>query len=173
MAGAMMLLGPSRWQTHITHPILDQDPLQVRKRLAAIARSLGAPALLMEEQEPRPEEDNFAFFARIIQRWNVTSFILFWPLGARLHGLDVEIGHILTRLEEDDLSVEDVYLLAEKRIIDIDAKDGIIAWSEPGNRTRYHEDLIARGCPVRRWESKQSLAAHMAAITLEHQHRHR
>lgn len=168
----MIVLGPSRWQTHITHPVLDQDPLQVRSRLAAIARHLGASALLMEELEPRTDEDNFAFFTRIIEELDIASFILFWPLGARLHGLDVEIGHILTQLEEDRLSVEDIYVLAEKRIIDIEAKDGVIAWSEPGNRTRYHEDLIARGCPVRRWGSKQSLAAHMAATTLEHQRRH-
>jgi len=35
---------------------------------------------------------------------------MFWPLAARLHGLDVEIGYILNALEEARLNPQQVYL---------------------------------------------------------------
>lgn len=65
-----------------------------------------------------------------------------------------------------------MYLLAEKRGLGIESRDGVVAWKEPQNRTRYHEDLVARGCPVRRWSSVGSLSVHVGGIAWEHRQRY-
>jgi hypothetical protein len=60
-----------------------------------------------------------------------------------------------------------VYLLAEERAADVDPADGGVAWPDPGNRTRYHADLVALGCPLRRWRIGDGLIAQTRAIGLE------
>lgn len=169
MAGAIMVLGPSRWRESAGHSFLRGSPLEIRRDLASLMCKDGATAFVMEDHEPGESEDNFGFFQRLVDERQVTTFVLFWPLGARLHGLDVEIGYILTQLEAMALRPRDVYLLAEKRLIDLRSREAVLAWSEPGNRTRYHEDLVARGCKVRRWSTEHALKAHATAVVLEHQ----
>lgn len=104
MPPAVIVLGPSTW-------IADEDPdrvvagtpLDIRRDIAWRIRRLGVPAFVLEDEEKGPREDNFAFFLRIQEEREVRTFVLFWPLGARLHGLDVEVGHLLTRLSDGQL----------------------------------------------------------------------
>lgn len=173
MAAAIMVLGPTLWREARGHAVVRQSPLDARRALAQLIREQGTDAVIMEERNPATGEDNFAFFRRLIDEASVRTFVLFWPLGARLHGLDVEIGYLLSQMEEGRLDARDVYLLAEKRLLGVRSGEAILAWSEPGNRTRYHEDLVARGCRIRRWSSEDALRAHVSAIVLEHQKRYR
>lgn len=172
MPATIMLLGPTKWRGEGRHPILRGSPLDTRLALAQLMRDEGAGAFIMEERDAAAGEDNFAFFRRLIREKSVRTFVLFWPFGARLHGLDVEIGHLLSQMEEGRLDAREVYLLAEKRLLGIRSRRATLAWSEPGNRTRYHEDLVARGCRIRRWANEEALRAHVSAIVLEHRRRH-
>ncbi|MGQ0535088.1 MAG: hypothetical protein ACT4PT_03345 [Methanobacteriota archaeon] len=173
MTAAVLVLGPTKWiDDRDPSRVLNGAPLEIRRAIAGRIREIGIVAIVLEDQAKRDDEDNFAFFLRLIDENDVGSFLVFWPFGARLHGLDVEIGHLLTRLSDGSLEPDDVYVLAEKRALDIEAKDGALAWSEPGNRTRYHEDLVARGCQIRRWSTPASLWANVGSFTWDHRRRH-
>lgn len=67
---------------------------------------------------------------RVIHEHDVRSYVVYWPLGARLHGLGVELGHLLTRMSDSLLAPEDVYLLAERRALGA-TEQGTLAWSKP------------------------------------------
>lgn len=179
-----MVLGPSRWRdgtgTRREPAEAEQveTPLELRRRVARALDRIDVEALLLEDQPPKDPEDHFRLFTTTIRDRDVTTFLLVWPLGARLHGLDVEIGYLLARLEDATLGPDDIFLLAEHAVVGIDTGPSdtdraVLAWSEPGNRTRYHQDLIARGCPIRRWSSVESLERHAVAVGLEHRRRHK
>lgn len=87
MAGTIMVLGPSRWRESAGHSFLRGTPLEIRRGLASQMCEDGATAFVMENHEPAESEDNFGFFKRLVDEHRVAKFVLFWPLGARLHGL--------------------------------------------------------------------------------------
>ncbi len=168
---SVFLLGPSRWASNNDDErTLRLSPLEVRRATAAYMRRSGAPTVLLEDQVRPDDEDHFQVFLDTINHYRVRSFVLFWPMGARLHGLDVEIGHILTRIHEKEIAPQDVYLLAEKRHLG-HTLEGMIAWAEPGNRTRYHEDLVAAGCNIRRWSTPRTLRVQAQSIAMDHKSR--
>jgi hypothetical protein len=141
--GSIIVLGPSRWLASAKRRA---TPLATRQNIVRLLQERGIQATLVEKHEKAPDEDDFNLFQRVLRENEVRTFLIYWPLGARLHGLDVEIGHLLTRMEEGSLHSEDIYLLVEATALPVDPGKGAIAWSEPGNRTRYHAALIARGC---------------------------
>lgn len=142
--------------------------MEIRRNLARLLPGFGIHTVLMEDEKRKPGEAHFDLFLRLVEERQVATFVIFWPIGARLHGLEVELGYLLSRLSDGTLSPEDVYLLAEERTLGVDERASMLAWSEPGNRTRYHQDLVAHGCPIRRWSDPSSLLAQAAAIGLEH-----
>lgn len=162
-----MLLGPSRWFDETGHPALDRTPFEIRCALARFLDELGVDTVLMEDEVKDPGQTHFDLFLRLVEERQVSTFVIFWPIGARLHGLEVEVGYLLSSLSKGTLSPDAVYLLAEERALGLDGRSSTVAWSEPGNRTRYHEDLVAHGCPIRRWSDRASLFAQAAAIGLE------
>lgn len=173
LAPGIIVLGPSRWTDEGDEArSFEVSPLEVRRAIVERLEALGTPALILEDQKMREEEDNFEFFVRVLDHADIQTFVLFWPVGARLHGLEVEIGHLLTRMEDGKLEPGAVYVLAEKRNLGVEEKEAVLAWKEPGNRTWYHEDIIARDCPVRRWTSPRSLWGHVGSIAWEHRERH-
>lgn len=170
---AVMVLGPSRWRSQDQgHDVLDASPLDVRRRIVAKVRELGVNGVLLEDAAEEVPMDNFESFLRTVAGHHVQTFILFWPIGARLHGLDVELGYLLTRMSEGTLAPEDVGLLAQQHRFEEDTLDEVIAYSEPGNRTRYHDDLMARGCPVYRWSNAGQLWRQVRAMAEDHRWRH-
>lgn len=169
MAPAIMVLGPSRWVERAQEGAdLEITPLEAREQVVSSLRRMGCEATLTEAHDRRAGEEHFDLFLRIVEEENVRTYLVFWPLGARLHGLEVELGHLLTEVKGGRLDPENIYLLAEERAAGIDAGDGTVAWSEPGKRTRYHEDLVAMGCPIRRWRTETGMLAQVRAIGLEY-----
>lgn len=169
MSPSVIVLGPSRWLEESPEAsCLKETPLAGRKRVADTLRSMGCEATLMEDHDRRNGEEHFDLLLRVLDERVVRTFLVLWPLGARLHGLEVELGHLLTEVSADRLAPGDVYLLAEKENVGVDGDSGTVAWSEPGNRTRYNEDLVALGCPVRRWRTERGLLSQARAGGLEH-----
>lgn len=154
-----MVLGPSVWLDDERVPSSNTDePLSVRRRIADALDGLGLEGFLMEDEDQLADEPNTAFFRRLVQQKKVQRFLVYWPLGARLHGWDVEAGALLQWLETGVLLPEQVYLLVERGVIE----DGeVSALSEPGNRTRYHEDFEAYEVRMRVWDDVYSLGQHV------------
>lgn len=167
---AIIILGPSRWITDRGPKAFDATPLDMRRRLSSMLRNHGASAVVLEDERQHAREDHFGFLLRVLRERDVRSFLVFWPFGARLHGLEVELGHLLTQMEHHRLAPEDVYLLVQRR--NLPTVGETLALHEQGNRTRYHEDLIARGCRIRRWDTEAELLAHATAAAWDHRRRH-
>src|SRR5579885_3652959 len=119
----------------------------------------------MEDEAELGAESSFSKLNRLVRERDVRSFVLLWPLGARLHGLEVELGFLLTHLYGGTLRPSDVCILAGVGTFGVE--DGVISLSEPGNRTRYHQDLVDLGCPVARWRDSKSLFLRAATIALD------
>lgn len=156
----VFLLGPGRDEAG------KDEPLQERLELARRMRATGTDAIVMEEEADIEGENNFAKFQRLIQERGVTTYLLVVPLKSRLHGLSVEIGHLLTEIQERRLPAAHVHVAAQILLASVD-DEGVMALKEPGNRTRYYEDLIDEGCPVHRWKNRVELNRHAAAVALE------
>lgn len=114
----------------------------------------------------RNTENNFEKFRRLIEERSVSTFLVVVPLHSRLHGTSVEIGHLLTEIQEERLSPGCVHLALQVLLASVD-DEGLMALKEPGNRTWYYEDLIDEGCPVHRWKDWVELNRHAAAVALE------
>lgn len=164
---AVLLLGPSRWLGPEAHPQGWPDPLTLRREVAALMRKAGADVVVMEDEPDLPEEGAFPKLARLGATRDVDLYVLLWPFGARLHGLEVEVGHLLGALLRGDLSSDQVVLLAESRSVGV-LPDGTLSLDEPGNRTRYHLDLLRLGCPLRRWRHADALHLHALGLAQEH-----
>lgn len=172
MPPSILVLGPSEWARDGPDRPVPMDPLEVRRGLAGQMKRTGAPALVLEDQEMTDAEDDFAFFERVVKENEVRTFVVYWPAAAKLHGLNVEIGHLLTRLSQKSLAPDAVVILAEERVVGIDHGKGVLTFAERGNRTRYHPSLIARGCVVRRWRTGATLRRLARAVAAEHRERH-
>ena len=155
----IFVLGPSRNDR-------DDSPLHARRWLARFLRSTGVDVVVMEEEPDAPGENNLAKFQRLVREHDVTAYLLHVPVGARLHGLSVEVGHLLTRIQDGDLDPARVHLALQLGAASV-GDDGVLALAEPGNRTRYYEDLIDEGCPVHRWSDRRSLVRHAVAVAVE------
>lgn len=156
----VFLLGPSREDGG------NDTPLQARLELARRMRATGTDVVVMEDEPDVEGENHFAKFLRLTQQRKVTTFLLIVPLKSRLHGLSVEIGHILTEIQEGRLPAGQVHIAPQILLASIDDA-GVMALQEPGNRTRYYEDLIDEGCPIHRWKDWAELNHHVAAVALE------
>lgn len=156
----VFLLGPGRGDKG------DDAPLQARLELARRMRATGTDAVVMEGTPDVEDENNFEKFRRLILEQGVTTFFLVVPLNSRLHGLSVEIGHLLTEIQAGRLPAARVHIAPQILLASID-DEGLMALKEPGNRTRYYEDLIDEGCPIHRWRNWAELNRHAAAVALE------
>jgi hypothetical protein len=128
--------------------------LAERKRLAVLMRGLGAPTVVMEEEKSNERENAARKFMRLIGEAQVKRFVLFWPLGTKPWGLDVEVGHLLTRIIDGELSVEDVVIVARRVAIPTyEEEKGRVYYGleQKGQRTWYFGSLIDEGCPSRPW----------------------
>lgn len=165
---SVFILGPSRWlDADNVLSRLEGDPLETRRALVDLAGRFDAEAFVMEDQEPQQDETNSAMFRRLVRERDVQAFLVLLPLGARLHGVEKEFGALLEWLEQGWLTGDKVYVLAEKSLYE-ESEDGQWgALSEPGNRTRYHEDLPAHDVRLRLWDDIGSMTAHAISVFAE------
>lgn len=167
MAGTIIVLGPSEWLgASDGKRVLDAKPLDVRRRIVAAMKPF-ASSFVLEDEKQREHETNIEFLLRTLKERDVQKFVVFWPYGARLHGLGIEAGHLLSELAHDRLDPRFVVVLAERRALRVDPSRGVFEFAEPGNRTRYYQDLVAYGCPIRRWTTEASLLRLSRAIAFE------
>jgi hypothetical protein len=166
---SIFVLGPSEWLKPRRKPFsaVSENPLDARRGLAKLIGKHGISAVVMEDEPEQPGEAAVRKFRRILMGRKVGTILVFWPLGAKLHGLEVEIGFLLKALTEDAIAPDRIVILCERQVMAI-SSEGVLSLNEPGNRTRYHQDLIDLGCPVRRWTSVKGLIAQVANICHEH-----
>lgn len=160
-----MVLGPScdhrgeRW------------PLEMRRDVAKMFRERKCPAVLMEDVETVAGESMARKFARIVEEYNVRTFVIAWPKACRLNGLDIELGFLLERMVSRTLDPHDVKLLTHDGNIRVD-QEGNWSLGEQGNRTRYYDSFLDEGCTVRLFESARHLELNIISLALDHHQRH-
>lgn len=159
----VFILGPGRDDKG------NDAPLKARLELARRMRATGTHAIVMEEEDDVAGENNFAKFRRLLDDNAPITYLVMVPLNARLHGISVEIGHLLTLIQEDRLDPARVHLMLQSLLVSLD-DDGMLALNEPGNRTQYYEDLVDEGCPIHRWADWRELNNHAVAVALEDDH---
>jgi hypothetical protein len=162
-----LILGPSRWDedSHTEVPNWLQrrasedttSPLGARRGIATYLRDLGVDAVLMENWPERAGELRSTRFLRVIREAAVASFLVYWPRGARLHGVTWELSKLETRVRSGKLARRRVRLLAEAGVIDLDEASGEAEFTEAGNRTTYYQDLVQLGCPIHMWSDYEHL----------------
>ena len=165
---SILVLGPSKWRRGYrpgvpewvaeflppggrSSPKEGLSPLDVRRALVESLSPSGSPATLMEMHQRGEGETHTGLFDRLVRELPVERFLLFWPYGSQRPGLDVELGFLLTRL--NDRVPLDVRIFVESgarvagRLVGGDFES-----TELGRRTHYYEDLVAYRCPVIEWE---------------------
>lgn len=113
----------------------------------------GFEALVFEDWPKRPRETLTGALRRIIRVVRVRSFFILWPKNASLLGVNWELGILADRVECGRLDPRAIVLLVENGIIHFDLEEGMMSIGEPGNRTRYFDDLLIWQCPITRWST--------------------
>ncbi len=164
----IFILGPSKWiDPENVASSLPESPMDARESLVLLAKRFAADAFVMEQQEAKTGETHTGLFRRLVRDRDVQAFLILLPAGARLHGLEKEFGTILEWLEQGWLTGDQVYILAEKLLFHETDKGAMGALSEPGNRTRYHDDFAAHDVRIRLWDDQHSLTAHALNVFAE------
>ncbi len=111
----ILVLGPSTWLPGNRPSIPDRlrealptgwpspgsgemSPLDVRVALANVLNQRGAPAVVMEAEEPKAPRNMTQKFHELVEKHWVEEYYLYWPFGAARAGMDVEIGFLLERM---------------------------------------------------------------------------
>ena len=176
----VFVIGPSYVNAHSIYRTAIQTTgekphLSARREFALGIRKLGVPAIIMEDVLSQAGEKNVELFRRIVDETPIRSFAVYWPLGARNVGLEIELGFLLDRLAERSLSAKDVVLVAERGTIEIAGEatpEPVFAFDAQGERSRYHEDLVAYGCPQLMWSTHAQLLNHVFSVADGHLRRH-
>ena len=164
----VVILGPSKDHAGKTWPI------ELRLRLLKALARMRCPAVVMERVPDLEGENPARKFDRILRDWNVRTFLIVWPKGCRLNGLDVELGWLLNELVNERLDPRDVQLVTQVDHLKVkdDGDEGTWAMGETGNRTRYYAALVDEGCTIRRYETLADMSRNANAAALEHMQRH-
>ena len=156
-----LILGPSRWDRN-THSGLPgwlvrrasedrSSPLGVRRGIATFLRDLNVSALVMEDWPEKKGESRSNRFLRVAREARVTTFLVFWPRGGRLHGLTWELSKLESDVRDGRLDRRHVRLLVEEGVMTVDEATGEATFVEVGNRTTYYQDLVDLRCPIHLW----------------------
>jgi hypothetical protein len=108
----------------------------------------------MEVFRREPNETNIRLFKRIEKAQKISQYFVYWPLGAKRVGVDVELGALLDRLSSG--RDHDVRLFVQEGAGRLHP-DGEFECMEEGRRTGYYQDLVAHGCPIVLWEDHSDL----------------
>ena len=110
----VFILGPGRDESG------GDAPLRARRELARRMTVAGTSAIVMEDEPDSEGENSFAKFRRLVRERNVTTFLVVVPLRSRLHGVSVEIGHLLTELQEGRLPADRVHLVLQTLLASVE-----------------------------------------------------
>lgn len=132
---------------------LGLTPIDIRAALVGGILAEGHDATMMEMHSRRTGETNIGLFKRIVREEDVDRFFVYWPAHAQRAGVDVELGALLTWLDDGvDL---DVRVFVETGAGT--TASGKFESTEAGHRTRYYEDLVVYECPIIEWEDVRAL----------------
>lgn len=126
-------------------------PIDVRAVLAGHLRKDGHEAILMEADPRQGREPHLRHFARLVREHLNGRYFVYWPGKANLHGLDWELSHLGTRIEDRILQAEQVHVFPEEEVVEFDLDAGQLIFREEGGRTFYDEDLLLWGCRIHPW----------------------
>jgi hypothetical protein len=167
-----LILGPSRWSRKTsaleydrTVPLVRSDnrqrrpisPLEMRRILVRVLTSHGFEAVIFEDWAKRSKESHTHAFRRLLRSRPIRSYLIIWPRGASLLGLNWEFGILADRVESGRINPRRIVLLLEQGVARRDLESGILSLGETGNRTRYFEDLLTWGCPISIWSGFSDL----------------
>jgi hypothetical protein len=150
---SVLVLGPSRWTQMRVVPGYSGaiTPIELRRALATMLIDHGIKAILFEDWTGKPGESHSRAFQRLIRARHVDRFFVLWPKGTSLLGVDWELGFLAGRVESGRLNPGRIVLLLETGVVREDLEAGTYSIGEPGNRTRYFEDLVTWECPISLW----------------------
>jgi hypothetical protein len=114
-------------------------------------------ATVMEDWPSQGHEGPSAKFRRIEQEAHITHYVVFWPLGGRLHGLIWELSDLAHRMMDKKLERRAVNLFVQRGVIDWDHITEGYIFSEKENRTAYFGDLLGLKCPILVWDDYSDL----------------
>lgn len=182
---SVLVLGPSRWararepaggtetsggkRSDRRRPSVP-TPLGLRRKLAESLEEHGIRAVLFEDWTRQVGESYSGAFRRLIRVAQVDRFLVLWPRHASLLGVDWELGFLASRIESGELNPRRIVLLLESGVVREDLEQGTASIGEPGNRTRYFEDLVTWECPISEWSNLDDLlgrSLHRALARLE------
>lgn len=161
---SVMVLGPD--SASGDESALHVPPSQGKKIVANVLESLECPAFTLEGKPTHDGETRIRKFMRLIRTEKVGRFVLLWPQGTRLGELDVEIGHLLTRIVEETTRPDDILIVAEQGNEPLEHDEGEPVLASEG-RGPHYTDLVDEGCQVRRWFDLDSLGYVVAGIAIE------
>lgn len=170
----ILVLGPSNWarghkpslptelaellpRTWVRRGLDVLWPIDIRALLVALLRREGHDAVLMEEDPRGRREPHLRHFARLVRGHREGRFFVYWPLGANLHGLDWELSHLGTRIEDRLIDAEQVHLFLERGVAETDDEADLLVFREEGGRTYYDSDLGIWACRLHLWSDYDEL----------------
>lgn len=167
-----LVLGPSRWtrargrvgptrrQSWVREDpsrARRRSPLGLRRDLVRELRRHGIRALVFEDWPREPNEAHSHAFARLIDIVRVDVFAVLWPRHAKMFGVDWEFGFLAGRVASGALDPRRILLLLESGVVRRHLESGTISVGEPGNRTRYFQDLVTWRCPISTWSGYDTM----------------
>ncbi|MCI4366543.1 MAG: hypothetical protein L3K08_02195 [Thermoplasmata archaeon] len=111
----------------------------------------------MEDWIEKEGETRSGRFLRVVREARVTSYLVYWPKGGRLHGLTWELSKLESDVRDGRLDRRRIRLLAEEGVMEVDEATGEGSFVEEGNRTTYYQDLLDLGCPIHVWPDYEHL----------------
>jgi hypothetical protein len=169
---SILILGPSTWTRRrgsastlrsVRSPGSVEEggstltPLEARRLLARALNSAALPAVLFEDWPKESRHTLTQSFRQLIQSVGVRSFFVLWPRGTSLLGVNWELGLLADRVESGRLEPRKIVPLSEEGIARVDTEAGRLSIGEPGNRTRYFQELLTWGCTVILWSTYPEL----------------
>ena len=185
----ILILGPSRWLPNKQPPSLGGlrgnlpapwtakgpeilTPVDVRMTLAEILTHGGAPAIVMEAEEPKDPPNSTVKFHELVRKHFVEDYYVYWPYGAARPGLDVELGFLLEQMWRRELRGDHVPVFyeddgARRRAAGYQfARNGrfqFVSLERYGKRTRYYPDLVDFGALAKDWRDHGELLEEVLA----------
>jgi len=175
----ILILGPSAWlpgkapsRLEDLRPFLPSGwlapvegalrPLDVRVALANKLTQGGAPAIVMEAEEPRDPPNSTAKFLDLVRKHWVKEYYVYWPFGGARAGLDIELGFLLFQMGRGELTGEHLTVFYEddgdqRRAASLgftlQGELGFSSFERDGRRTRYYPDLVGFGAIAVGWKN--------------------
>ncbi len=157
---SILVLGPSRWTRArgrrasksslkgvrlfpgLPAPV---TPLDLRRLIASALREHGIDGRLFEDWSRESGESYSRAFQRLIQVARIDRFLIIWPRGAFLLGVDWELGLLSSLIESDKLDSRRVALLVEAGVTRQDLTTGTLSRSASQEIERGTSRTSSRG----------------------------